>query len=553
MADEPPVPLRAVVATLVAVGVALRVWILLEPIGALDSDEAIVGLMARHMLDGEFPLFFWGQSYGGSHEALLTAAVFGVFGASTLGIKLVPLALHAGACVLLWRVGRRTVGEPAATVAAALFWVWPAAFVWWSLKATGFYEVALVLTLLTTVLVLRLAERDSASDMALLGLVVGVGWWSTPQFVFVAAPALVWLAVRRPSVLARSWPAWACALVGVFPWLGFNLVHGWTSFRPPPVFHQPNGYFDHIVVFFREGLPAALGLRVPDGVHWIPPVLGQLWYVALLAAFAVMAARARGNRTLLTAIALCYPFLFAVSSFSWFVSQPKYLLFLGPVLALFVARGLVALPRLPALLGIGFATSLTIASLVIMNAAAYEDPGQAPGAGPAPVDAQLVKMHQDDWLAFRVTPADFGPLVGYLTNNGIEHVYADYWLAYRIAFESDEEVIATPYRGNLRQGEFDAAVRAADEAAYVFVKGTRTDPAFRDGLAALGIPHTRVEVAGFVVYEMPQNVAPETVPIILIAAESGGKPTFSMRSADESRSGGLGRRFRKIEGGGIRR
>ena len=45
-----------------------------------DSDEAIVGLMARHVLDGELTTFFWRQAYGGSQEAILTAPLFWVVG-----------------------------------------------------------------------------------------------------------------------------------------------------------------------------------------------------------------------------------------------------------------------------------------------------------------------------------------------------------------------------------------------------------------------------------------------------------------------------------------
>ena len=34
--------------------------------------------MVRHILHGELTTFFWGQAYGGSQEALLTAPVFAV-------------------------------------------------------------------------------------------------------------------------------------------------------------------------------------------------------------------------------------------------------------------------------------------------------------------------------------------------------------------------------------------------------------------------------------------------------------------------------------------
>src|SRR3546814_17245096 len=51
-----------------------------------DSDEAIVGLMARSFLEGEWRAFYWGQHYGGTLETALVALA----GASTTALKLVP-------------------------------------------------------------------------------------------------------------------------------------------------------------------------------------------------------------------------------------------------------------------------------------------------------------------------------------------------------------------------------------------------------------------------------------------------------------------------------
>src|SRR6266536_3928616 len=133
---------RALVVTGIAVGLAVRVWVLRTPaIGYLDSDEAVPGLMARHFLHGELSTFYWGQSYGGTPEVTLLAAVFLVAGSSALTLRLVPMMLYALAAVVVWRIGRRTVGEPAATLAAALFWVWPAYFVWRSTREYGYYGI----------------------------------------------------------------------------------------------------------------------------------------------------------------------------------------------------------------------------------------------------------------------------------------------------------------------------------------------------------------------------------------------------------------------------
>ncbi len=76
-------------------GVALRVWVYRSALGVPNSDEAVVGLMTRHIIEGEFPTFFWGQAYGGSQEALLTVPGFAIAGSGWLALRIVPIALYA--------------------------------------------------------------------------------------------------------------------------------------------------------------------------------------------------------------------------------------------------------------------------------------------------------------------------------------------------------------------------------------------------------------------------------------------------------------------------
>src|SRR5687767_7832504 len=54
--------LSLVLAVAIVAGLALRIWVLTTPLGTLDADEAVWGLMARHALDGELSTFYWGQS-----------------------------------------------------------------------------------------------------------------------------------------------------------------------------------------------------------------------------------------------------------------------------------------------------------------------------------------------------------------------------------------------------------------------------------------------------------------------------------------------------------
>src|SRR5687767_14060466 len=89
----------AAFAALVVTGVALRVWLWASPLAPVDGDEAVVGLMARKILDGEFQAFFWGQEYGGIHEALLVALLLAVRVPHGIAMEVVPVVLHAAGAV----------------------------------------------------------------------------------------------------------------------------------------------------------------------------------------------------------------------------------------------------------------------------------------------------------------------------------------------------------------------------------------------------------------------------------------------------------------------
>jgi hypothetical protein len=76
----------------------------------MHSDAAVVGLQARHMLEGEWSWFLWGAGYQGSFDALLAALAFKVAGATPLVLMLVPLAGHVLLEVLTFDILQRRVG-----------------------------------------------------------------------------------------------------------------------------------------------------------------------------------------------------------------------------------------------------------------------------------------------------------------------------------------------------------------------------------------------------------------------------------------------------------
>jgi 4-amino-4-deoxy-L-arabinose transferase-like glycosyltransferase len=478
---------RGLVVVTVIAAVALRVWVLAGPIGATDSDEAVVGLIGRHALDGEFRTFFWGQSYGGTPAVAITAVLFALLGSSVLTLKLAPLLATAATLVLMWRVGVRTFGARAALLATLMFAVWPGAYVWWSTKERLFYWPGLALGLVILLTALRVAERPNRwLDWAVMGLATGLGWWATPQIVFFAFPAVVWLIVRDRRMLLRLPMAGVTALIGAAPWLRVNLRQDFISLQIPP---QPSsdGYLDHLQHLVARGIPTALGLRVAYTGRWLLGAVAVVAYVVLLVVlFRSMARRPRSG-SLVALVVVLFPFIYAISPYTWFVGEGRYVLFLAPFLALLLAHALSDAP-------VGVGAAAVAACLIVSVAGLLEMRGVTePFAG---------NVH---------VPRRIDPVVRTLERERVSRVFANYWIAYRLSFETDEHVIATPSTGARRYQPYEAAVRGARAPAWVFVDGQVSIRHFVAEMRRIAVPYRRVETRDFVVFLPARRVVPEDI------------------------------------------
>ena len=131
-------PMRAVVAqrktqVIAALVIAIAlvvarsiVWIFFEQ-SHFDSDQAIVGLMAKNLAEGRaFPLFFYGQHYMLAVEAWLAAPVFRLAGASVVTLKFPLLCLNIVTCaLLLWVLVRKMDLAPFEALLISTFFIMP--------------------------------------------------------------------------------------------------------------------------------------------------------------------------------------------------------------------------------------------------------------------------------------------------------------------------------------------------------------------------------------------------------------------------------------------
>src|SRR2546429_8497893 len=95
---------------------AARFAILLTSQTHVHSDEAIIGLMGKHILEGRFfPLYMYGQPYNAAAawEAYLAVVPFALFGVGVIPLKAGIVLLSLVCLVLFYRMtdllfGRRS-------------------------------------------------------------------------------------------------------------------------------------------------------------------------------------------------------------------------------------------------------------------------------------------------------------------------------------------------------------------------------------------------------------------------------------------------------------
>jgi hypothetical protein len=386
------------------------------------------------------------------------------------------LLLTCVATALVWIVGRRALDVRRASIAAALFWVWPAYAVWKSTRVNGFYVSGQILGLLVILLVLRLAEKPGRRDAVPLGLVLGLAAWQTWQLVPIAVPALLWLVWRRPGVLRLTWYALLGLVIGAIPAIVSNLRHDvWSRFTAP----GGGSYPSRLQGFFTATLPEQLGLRVPFTLDWLVP--RPLAGLILLAAFVgalVLGWRHRASPVgLLVAVAAGFPPLYAVSPYTWYVDEPRYLLVLAPVVALLVAQPLHR--PVVAAAAILVAVGLSIAGFAEMDS-----------------DGAFARRNGD---VAAVT--DLAPLVKALDDRGVRTAYSEFWLAYRITLASGERIVVVP-RGDAHHPPYLHKVERSPFPPHVFYAGSAAETAARSTeLESLG--YRRQLVDGFSIWIRP--------------------------------------------------
>ena len=491
-----------------------------------NSDEAVVALMARHILQGERPVFFYGQAYMGSLDAFLVAGGFMLFGQQVWVIRLVQAMLYLGTLLTTIFIGKEAFGDFRPGILAGLLLAIPTVNVTlYTTASLGGYGEALLLGCLAVLLALRLARRSIMAGeqripwlgFGLWGLLAGSGMWANGLSLVFSAPAglyLLWALVKcRGTARRGKWllaffgAAGAGFLLGSLPWWLYAVNNGINQlvlelFGTAVAVEQVSWLARtgmHLVNFLLLGISVIFGLRPPWSVEWLVlPVLPfvLLFWSAVIWFFRQRLRRGSPNRAAYALLAGIIGVVLAGFLFTAFGVDPSGRYFLPMSIPLALAAGALMLH----ISRRGWHLAGLLALVV-----GYQMVGtlQCAAAFPPGLTTQFFSPTIIDHRAD-------AELIAFLKEQGETRGYSNYWVAYPLAFRSAEELIFVPrlpYHQDLRYtprddryAPYTALVAGSERTAYITTNNPALDAHLREGFTRLGVEWQETMIGDYQIY-----------------------------------------------------
>lgn len=453
-----------------------RLLLLFSSQAGIESDEAIVGLMAKHISEGKgIPIFYYGQPYMGSLEAIFASLSFLLFDISNYSLKLVPFLFSLSHVALVYLLGLRLSSRLTGFISGLYVALGPSPLIIWSLKARGGFIETIVLGSLSLLLSARiLSERRTLiRNFAFLGLVLGLGWWTNNQIIFFIAPigiSLIYFFLKErtysiieigriflvgmASFILGGLPFWIYNLKEKPKWQSFDLLFGQTA---------GGSSLEYFGNYWTTALPIILGARKfwsdLATYEYSTGVIYSLFAVCLIASLRDKSStQGKASRYPIYLFLISTPLIFSLSSFGWLSKAPRYLLPLYSVLPLLLGLSVNYTYKSRRLY-----THISVVALIIAHnlCSNYLDGKIADEGQPMVYRGERVSnSHQE--------------LYSWLLDRNCSHIHTNYWIGYRASFETKEKITFTRFGTprSLRIKEYESVEKSGNGSCgltYVLV------------------------------------------------------------------------------------
>jgi len=496
-----------------------------------NADEAIVALMAKHINQGELPLFFYGQAYMGSMDAILIALGFRVLGEQVVVIRIIQSLLYLGTVFSTALLGNKVFhSRKIGLVAGLLTAVPPVNITLYSTVSLGGYgEMMLIGNMLLLgglPIVQKVQEKGFKPDrLFFLGLLTwgvgaGFGFWVLGLSLVYSIPVvLVLFLVACKSVNPKLiWQGGifvlAGAILGSMPWWTYAIGEGSSAIvseltggaiagiNDAPGLLLLLERFRNLILF---GGTAIMGLRPPWDARWLMmpllPFVLIFWLSVLF--FSIKKVVKNKNQFELWAISLIGVFLLAGFAFTPFGSDPsgRYFMPLIVPMALFGADLIVNQLSGKTFLQLGLLSMVLFYNLGGTVQSVREFP---PG-----LSTQFDQVTQID-------QGKMDELIDFLKEEKIFRGYSNYWVSYPLAFLSEEEIIFVPrlpyhedFRYTARDDRYSPygdMVSSAGEVGYITTNHPQLDNFLRRQFSARDLTWKEKQIGDYLIYYNLSNL-----------------------------------------------
>ena len=447
------------VVILAITALAMRLFLIFTSRHFVDGDESIVGLMAKHIIDGKgFPLFWYGIHYngGGAWEAYLGALTMTIAGYSDYALRFSPLIVSMILFLFLWLWTKENFRLKTA-VLSLYFYVFSVSFIQWNLKLRGhLILVVMAILLLWAYYRFLFQKKHSGFFPVITGLLSGLAIWCLESslisiFIFF----VFWFYYDRYFFTRKSFLVFSlAALVGIIPIIYENIVYNFANikhlFSGTGIVWQQRGFIDKIVLTFSHDLPKFFHWENVHNYAESTPWFAWTGYAISLAAFiaftllywksawkwvkswfnrsAPKLGSEEGKFVFIGAFIVIFQLAFTFSKFS--VLSPRYLLVSLPVV--FVVMALVSEKLLNAKSLLK--KSIAVAVLLVWGIMGISN-------------TITVSKHYTVIDGFTES---YGPdifrVIDIMKERGVTRAYAQKFIKSRIIFNSKEEIIVSRFR-----------------------------------------------------------------------------------------------------------
>ncbi len=496
---------------LLLLGLALRLDFLIANNFTIDSDEAIVGLMAKHINEGiARPVFYYGQHYLGSLESMIAALFFKVFGINEISLKAVPLTFSIIFIALIFFLTKEISNKKSAFFAMLLASVAPSSLIIWSGKARGGFIEVVVLGALALLLSFKWQKSEDKNKLLtfVIAGVLGLGWWVNNQIIYFI-PAIIIIYLTRILCDKRDYfikkrlaiyDHFLIAVVGFFLgsilfWI-YNFRHNFISFEM--LQSDPANFIEHAKNFFKYSLPIILGAKRYWSKADIFPYLTLVSYslhIFLVLVFAFYKKEKKevigisyGGTFLVVFISTF--FFFSYSKFGSLYLAPRYLLPLYVIIFPVLGVAIGKLYDKSKFLGITFLIALL--SLYLIS------------------DYGKKRALLGEPLIFEEQRAsdDHSDVISWLRKNKINVIRTNYWIGYRLAFETKEDIkfLVSGIPHTIRIKSYESLVSDDKRDLVPFLAVPREARYIRNALTYLGFSYKQRRFKNYrLIYNIKKN------------------------------------------------